>query len=125
MLAKGVELVSTWHNDSEVVAHFMIASLSNTRREKRGGRYKFGFQNINGKMVLTEDAKWVVTRILRLRDLGYSYHSIRNDDEVRHPDGRKLAVSTIQIILENRKIYEEAGCGWDKDDVVIPSEKEL
>lgn len=109
MLAKGVELVSTRYNDSEVVAHFMIASLDKTRREKSGGRCKFGFQNVDGKVVLTEDGKFVVKRIFQLRDLGYSYHSIRDDEDVRHPDGRKIAVSTIQIIVENRKIYEKEG----------------
>lgn len=109
MLTKGVELISTRYNDSEMVAHFIVDSIDNSRREKHGGRYKFGFQNVDGTLVLSDFGKTVVRRIFELRDLGFSYHGIRNDEGVSHPDGRKLAVSTIQIILENRQLYEKEG----------------
>ena len=50
-----------------------------------------------------------MTRILELRDAGYTYQKINEDGEVRHPDGRKLGISTIQVILKNRKDYEKEG----------------
>ena len=109
MLGKGVELVSTLYEDSEFISKFIVESLEAKRRKKNGGRCKFGFQNINGEVKLTEQGRAVVNRIFELRDKGYSYHKIRNDDGVRHLDGGKLAVSTIQVILENRKVYEKEG----------------
>ena len=106
MLAKGVELVSTQHEDSEFISKFIVESLEAKRRKKHGGRCKFGFQNIDGEIKLTEHGRAVVNKIFELRDKGYSYHKIRENESVRHSDGRMLAVSTIQIILENRKVYE-------------------
>lgn len=107
MLAKGVELVSTLYEDSEVISKFIVESLESKHRKKSGGRCKFGFQRINGEVKLTENGRAVVNRIFELRDKGYSYHKIRNDENVRHLDGRMLAVSTIQVVLDNRKVYEE------------------
>ena len=107
MLAKGVELVSVLYEDSEFISRFIFESLDKPSRGKHGGRCKFGFQNIDGELKLTENGRAVVNRIFELRDKGYSYHKIREDNEVCHLDGRKLAVSTIQIILKNRKVYEE------------------
>ena len=107
MLVKGVELVSTLYEDSEFISKFIVESIEAKHRKKSGGRCKFGFRNINGEVKLTENGRAVVNRIFELRDRGYSYHAIRNDENVRHLDGRMLAVSTIQVILENRKVYEE------------------
>ena len=107
MLTKGIELVSTQHEDSEFISKFIVESIEAKHRKKSGGRCKFGFQNINGEVKLTENGRAIVNRIFELRDKGYSYHAIRNDENVRHLDGRMLAVSTIQVILENRKVYEE------------------
>ena len=107
MLSRGVELVSTRYEDSEVVSQVIVDSLEKNRHGKNGGRCKFGFQNINGEVKLTEKGGAVVKRIFELRDAGCTYHTIRKDSDVRHPDGRMLAVSTIQVILENRKVYEE------------------
>ena len=106
MLARGIELVSTRYEDSEFISKFIVESLESKRRKKSGGRCKFGFQNIDGELKLTEKGRAVVERIFELRDAGCSYHKIRKDAEVRHLDGRMLAVSTIQIILKNRKVYE-------------------
>lgn len=103
LMKRGVELVSTKHKDHIGFAVYM------TSRKKSGGRCRFGCQNIDGEQVLTEGGRVVVKRILELRDLGYSYHRIRTDENVHHPDGRKLAVSTIQIIISNRKFYEKEG----------------
>lgn len=110
LLSKGVELVSTLYEDSEVISRLIVDSLEKKSCVKRGGRLKFGFQNVDGKEKLTERGKVTVKKIFELRDRGYSYHKIRRDDDVRHPDGRMLAVSTIQIILENRGFYEKELC---------------
>ena len=106
MLAKGVELVSIHHEDSEFISKFIVESLEAKHHKKSGGRCKFGFQKIDGEMKLTDKGRAVVNRIFEMRDRGCTYNVIRNDDNVHHPDGRKLAISTIQIILDNRKVYE-------------------
>ena len=107
MLGKGVELVSTLYEDSEFISKFIVESLEAKHHKKSGGRCKFGFQKIDGELKLTENGRAVVNRIFEMRDRGCTYNVIRNDDKVRHPDGGMLAVSTIQIILENRKVYEK------------------
>lgn len=100
---RGVELVSTIHKDQENLVTYM------KQRQKNGGRHKFGFQVIDGKAVLTERGRLIVKRIFELRDMGLTYRRISEDENVHHPDGRKLNISTIQIILKNRKIYEKEG----------------
>lgn len=107
MLSRGVELVSTRYKDGEFISKFIVESLEAKRGRKHGGRCKFGFQKTDGKLKLTERGRAVVTRIFELRDAGCTYHKIRGDEGVCHPDGSKLAISTIQTILENRKVYEE------------------
>ena len=103
LMKRGVELVSTTHKD-RIGFEAYIA-----RRKKSGGRCKFGFQKIDGKSVLTETGRAIVKRILELRDIGYTYQRISDDSGVHYPDGRKLSISTIQIIIKNRKIYEKEG----------------
>lgn len=103
LIARGVELVSIHYDDSEIFTQVgkYVAKI--------GGRYKFGFQNIKGKVVLTEKGREVVNRIFELRDMGYSYRQIIEDSKVRHLDGRKLNVSTAQMIVKNREMYEKEG----------------
>ena len=105
MLARGVELVSVKYNDTDAVAKLIIENIGKNRRPRYGGRNKFGFQD--GK--LTDRGRSIVSRIFELRDRGYSYQRIQEDDGVSHLDGRLLGISTIQIILKNRKIYEKEG----------------
>ena len=107
MLSRGIELVSTRYEDSEFVSQLIVDNLEKNRRTKHGGRCKFGFQNIDGELRLTEKGRVVVKKIFELRDAGCPYQVIREAAEVRHPDGRKMAVSTIQFILKNRSAYTE------------------
>jgi hypothetical protein len=63
----------------------------------------------NGELILTAEGKSVVKRIFDLRDEGLTYRAIQDDENVHHLDGRKIGISTIQIILQNREIYEKEG----------------
>lgn len=105
LIKRGVELVSTIHKDDVR----MLELATYMRRKRNGGRSKFGFQKVNGEEVLTDTGRAVVKRILELRDMGYTYQRISEDDGVHYPDGRSLNISTIQIIIQNRKIYEKEG----------------
>lgn len=104
MLAAGVELVSTWHDDRRGFSEFLVQNMTN---KKSGGRYMFGYQNMGGEVKLTDMGRAVVKRIFELRDIGYTYRKIQLDDGVHHLDGRNLSISTIQIILKNREKYEK------------------
>lgn len=108
MLARGVELVSTHYKDSGCLADFVKYSAARDAEERKaryGGRHMFGF----GSDGLRPDGRAVVKRILELRDAGYVYRQIKADPGVHHPDGRSLSISTIQIIIKNREIYEREG----------------
>lgn len=105
LFASGVELVSTRYTDDGLLSEYAVYAGkrgAEERRVKYGGRQRFGF--CDG--VLTAEGKAVTDRIFELRDKGYSYRMIREDEGVHHPDGRKMSISTIQIIIKNRSMYE-------------------
>lgn len=102
LLIRGVELVSTRHEDDpEVVQQFI--DDAEDRKTKYGARQKFGYKKVAGVVVEDPEAMAVVHRILELREQGLSYRQIRDDPDVRHPDGRQISVSTIRQICENNK----------------------
>ena len=109
MLALGFELISTRYKDNGKVSEFMVYSSRKEieRRGKHTGRYKFGFHRVGNGVVPHPKKMEVVRRILELRDEGYTYRSIREDRSVRHIDGRKLSISTIALIVQNREYYEK------------------
>lgn len=97
---RGIELVSThWFDDGveDFVAY--MAQRDAERKVKRGGRRLFGLQS--------ERDMAVVRRIMELRDAGYTLRQISDDPGVSYADGRKMPVSTIQVILRNRGRYGE------------------
>jgi hypothetical protein len=91
MLAQGIELVSTRYVDSENL------NLGEIKSRPGGGRPKFGDRS--------DAERAVVDRIFELRDSGATYKEISEDAAVGYPDGRKMSVSTIQVILRNREKY--------------------
>ncbi len=101
MLKKGYELVSTRFTDTEQIAE-LVAKFSES---KRVGRCKFGYERVDGKLVVHPERMEVVRRIFELRDKGCTLREIRDDGGVHHTDGRKLSLSTIQLIIGNRKEY--------------------
>ena len=92
MLAQGVELVSTRYADAEVLSWGLTPEL------RSRGRRKFGERS--------EAEMAVVNRIFELRDAGSTLREISEDPDVSYLDGRKMSVSTIQVILKNRERYE-------------------
>lgn len=101
LLRRRVELISIHHCDKELAA-FVVYLDQKERREKHGGRLPFGFTTDG----VDEKKMAVVRRIFELRDSGHTYKQIQMDSGVHHGDGRKLAVSTIQVIIQNRSKYE-------------------
>lgn len=105
MLARGVELVSTRYMDSKSMVEQMLFNMK--MRKGNRGFCRFGFKREGDKIVRHEQNFAVVERILELRDKGYVLREIHEDELVRKPDGSKLSISTIQIIIRDRKIYEK------------------
>ena len=93
MLARGIELVSTRYVDTENLLQGTVKDIT----EKRRGRRKFG----DG----SEAEMAVVRRIFELKDAGATFQRIHDDEDVRYLDGRKIPISTIQVILNNRGKY--------------------
>lgn len=94
MLAQGVELVSTRYVDTENLAQGVIKDVP---EKPNRGRRKFGDRS--------GAERAVVDRIFALHDGGATLREISEDEKVGYPDGRKMSMSTIQVILKNRNKY--------------------
>ena len=102
LYSRGITLISTRGVENDTLVEYIAYTVGREKRDKTGGRNMFGFRN-RGEMY--DEGKAVVRRILELRDAGYTYRKIQEDDGVHHLDGRKIGISTIQIILNNRDRY--------------------
>ena len=95
---KSVELVSThWFNEDIECFLEYKRCMDTKRRVKKGGRQLFGTQSDRDMAV--------VRRIFEMRDLGYTMRRISEAPDVCYADGRRMSVSTIQVILRNRERY--------------------
>lgn len=110
LLRRGYELISTQHDDNELeefVAYVNERDQEN-KKKKSGGRAGFGFRwNSVGEKEPHPEKMEVAQRVFELRDAGKTYKQIVEDPGVHYPDGRKLSISTIQVILKNREKYEK------------------
>ena len=95
MLAQGVELVSTRYVDTENLSYDVVHDVY--EKHPGAGRRKFGLGS--------EAEMAVVRRIFELRDAGHTLKEISEDEKVGYPDGRRMSVSTIQVIIRNREKY--------------------
>ena len=107
MLLLKVELVSTQYCDEDSVVRRIVYELERELegRKKYVGRCKFGQHRVNGEVVPHEEGMKVVRRIIELRDKGFTYSKIQEDDDVHDLAGRMLGLSTIALIVKNREEY--------------------
>lgn len=104
MLRRKVELISVYFDD---VAFDEFVAYAANQRQKSGGRLRFGYRRRpDGSIEEDESSMVVVRRIFELRDAGATYKEIQADAGVHYPDGSRLSISTIQVILQNREGYE-------------------
>lgn len=109
LMRRGYELISTQHNDEalEDFLAYVNEQEQKKRKKKAGGRAGFGFRwNRVGEKEPHPEKMAVVRRVFELRDAGKTYKQITEDPGVCYPDGRKLSISTVQVILKMRKEYE-------------------
>lgn len=104
MFSRGVELVSTEWTDDSTILRLLRNQVE--QRKKRGGRQIFGYYQRNGVIIENPAMIAVARKVIELRDAGYSLRKIRENENVSYQDGRKLAISTIQVIIKNRERYE-------------------
>jgi hypothetical protein len=104
LFSRGVDLVSTHWLDDDVVVRLIRKQLAD--RGRKGGRQIFGYTKRNGFVVEIPEKMAVARRVIEMRDAGYTLRQIRDDEDVYHTDGKKLAISTIQQIIKNRNKYE-------------------
>jgi hypothetical protein len=103
LFGRGYELISTEWQDDEVILRLLANQIE--QRGKRGGRQMFGFYQKHGRIVENPAMIAVARRVVALRDAGMTYREIREDSGVHHADGKKLSLSTIQVIIKNRDKY--------------------
>lgn len=104
LLRRGVDLISTEHEDTAEMLEYLAYSAE-CRRKKYGGRQPFGYQRRNGVVVENAALIAVARKIIDLRDEGVVLREIQEVPGIRHLDGRKISVSTIQQIIKNREKY--------------------
>lgn len=111
MLGKGYDVRSIHYPcmDKELNEFLEYVGIQerNRRKETYGGRQPFGYQKRNGVVVENSAMMYVARRIIELRDSGMKLRDIREFPEIHHPDGRKISISTIQQIINNRERYEK------------------
>ena len=98
-LARGVELISTRYTDNKILSEYLVYA-EGRRRKKYGGRPPFGHHRKGGDLVPRPESVGVIMRIRELRKAGLTLRAIREDEGVRHADGRKLSLGTIQRIID-------------------------
>lgn len=110
MFSKGYDVRSVHYPDIDEKLNEFMEYIGMQERSRRkniyGGRQPFGFTRRNGVVVEIPEMMAVARRILELRDAGMTLREIQTDEGVHHPDGRKISVSTIQLIVKNREKYE-------------------
>ena len=108
MAKRKIELVSThWgEGNREDFVAYLNQHEAEERKRLYAGRLPFGFRRVDGQVVADREAMAVARRIIALRDAGKTYRDISEDSLVRFPDGRRMSISTIQVILRNRGKYE-------------------
>lgn len=111
MLSKGYEVLSVHYPDiDEKLKEFMeYVSMQerNRRKEIYGGRQPFGYVRRKGEVVENPAMMTVARQIIEMKDAGHTLRMIHDEEGIRHPDGRKISISTIQQIIKNRERYEK------------------
>ena len=74
-----------------------------------GGRPPYGYTPLNGKLVIVPEEADVVRYVITAKDSGATYQSIcdnLNANGKTNRSGSKFSISTIQVIVENKPLYQ-------------------
>lgn len=104
LLGRGIELIHTRYKDDKLMTEF-LAYQAERRKEKYGGRQPFGYRKIGDEIREIPEMIAVARKIVEMKDAGATLREIHECEDVHHPDGRKISISTIQQIIKNREKY--------------------
>ena len=74
-----------------------------------GGRPPYGYSPLNGKLVIVPEEAEVVRYIISAKDGGVTYQAIcdkLNAEGKTNRSGSKFSISTVQVIVENKPLYQ-------------------
>ena len=74
-----------------------------------GGRPPYGYSPLNGKLVIVPEEAEVVRYIIGAKDSGVTYQAIcdhLNAEGKTNRSGSKFSISTVQVIVENKPLYQ-------------------
>lgn len=85
-------------------------SIKSAKGGYSGGRTPFGYKAENRRMVLVPKEADIVRTIFRMKDEeGKTYKAIceyLNEQGYTNKSGTKFSISTVQVIYENKKVYQ-------------------
>ncbi len=105
-MSRGIELISTHHKDNPAMISYLTYAAER-RKDKYGGRQPFGYRKVGAEICEIPETVDVARKIIMLKDAGMTLRQIRETPGICHPDGRKISVSTIQLIIKNRGRYKK------------------
>lgn len=74
-----------------------------------GGRPPFGYRAQNGRLVIIPEEAEIVREVITMKDDGETFQKIcdkLNRDGKTNRSGTKFSISTLQVIIENKPLYE-------------------
>lgn len=74
-----------------------------------GGRPPYGYTPLNGKLVIVPEEAEVVKFVIESKDSGMTYQTIcdaLNDEGKTNRSGTKFSISTLQVIIDNKPLYQ-------------------
>lgn len=74
-----------------------------------GGRPPYGYTPLNGKLVIVPEEAEVVRFVIEAKDKGMTYQTIcdsLNDEGKTNRSGTKFSISTLQVIVDNKPLYQ-------------------
>ena len=74
-----------------------------------GGRPPYGYTPLNGRLVIVPEEAEVVRFVIESKDSGKTYQAIcdaLNKEGKTNRSGTKFSISTIQVIFENKPLYQ-------------------
>ena len=79
------------------------------RGDYSGGRPPFGYAPQNGKLVVVPEEAEIVRFVIQSKENGMTYQAIcdsLNDAGKTNRSGTKFSISTLQVITENKPLYQ-------------------
>ena len=74
-----------------------------------GGRPPYGYSPLNGKLIVVPEEAEVVRFVIESKDSGKTFQTIcdaLNDGGKTNRSGTKFSISTLQVIVDNKPLYQ-------------------